>query len=178
MDLTRLNQCVRREKYPQPAVELTLARLAGAQVFTKLDANSGFWKIPLSPESALLTNFITPFGRFCFHRLPVWITSAAENFQWRMSETQSGLTGVVCMIDDILVNDKTQEEHDHLNKVLHWLQDAGVTLNIEKCHFSQKQVTFLGQVIDSGGIRPDPNKVMAIQRVPAPTNAFWGWRTS
>ena len=32
------------------------------------------------------------------------------------------------------------------------------------------EVTFLGQVIDSEGIRPDPNKVMGIQRVPAPTN--------
>ena len=32
------------------------------------------------------------------------------------------------------------------------------------------EVMFLGQVIDSEGIRPDPNKVMGIQRVPAPTN--------
>ena len=42
--------------------------------------------------------------------------------------------------------------------------------NIDKCQFSQKQVMFLEQVIDSEGIRPDPNKVMGIQRVPAPTN--------
>ena len=32
------------------------------------------------------------------------------------------------------------------------------------------EVMFLGQVIDSEGIRPDPKKVMGIQRVPAPTN--------
>ena len=171
VDLTRLNQCVRREKHPLPAVESTLAQLAGAKVFTKLDANSGFWQIPLSPESALLTTFITPFGRFCFHRLPFGITSAPEHFQRRMSETLRGLSGVVCMIDDILVHGKTQEEHDEcLNKVLHRLQDAGVTLNIEKCQFSQNQVTFLGQVINSDGIRPDPSKVMAIQKVQAPTN--------
>ena len=75
------------------------------------------------------------------------------------------------MIDDILVHGKTQEEHDEcLNKVLHRLQDAGVTFNIEKCQFSQNQVTFLGQVINSDGIRPDPSKVMAIQKVQAPTN--------
>ena len=29
---------------------------------------------------------------------------------------------------------------------------------------------FLGQIIDSEGIQPDPNKVMGIQSIPAPTN--------
>ena len=70
VDLTRLNQSVRRERHLMPAVDQTLAQLAGAKVFTKQDANSGFWQIPLSPESAPLTTFMTPFGRFCFHRLP------------------------------------------------------------------------------------------------------------
>ena len=34
----------------------TLAQLAGAKVFTMLDANLGFWQIPLSPESALMSS--------------------------------------------------------------------------------------------------------------------------
>ena len=171
MDLTQLNQSVRREKHPLPAVEPTHAQLAGARVFTKLDANSRFWQKPLAPESALLTTFITSCGRFCFQRLPFGITSAPEHFQRRMSEILDGVSGVVCMVDDILVHGRTQEEHDeHLNKVLHRLQEAGLTLNMEKCQFSQSRVTFLGQVIDSTGIRPDPNKRSAIQKVPAPQN--------
>ena len=171
VDLTQLNQSVRREKHPLPAVEPTLAQFAGARVFTKLDANSGFWQIPLAAESALLTTFITPCGRFCFQRLPFGITSAPEYFQCWMSEILDGLSGVVCMVDDILVHGRIQEEHDeHLNKVLHRLQEAGLTLNMEKCQFSQSRVTFLGQVIDSIGIRPDPNKLSAIQKVPAPQN--------
>jgi hypothetical protein len=36
IDLTKLNLCVCRERHPLPAVEQTLAQLAGAQVFTKL----------------------------------------------------------------------------------------------------------------------------------------------
>ncbi len=81
VDLTNLNQSVLRERHPLPAVDQILAQLAGAKVFSKLDANSGFWRIPLAPESALLTTFITPFGRFCLHRLPFGITSAPEHFQ-------------------------------------------------------------------------------------------------
>ncbi len=66
VDLTRLNESVKRERHPLPAVEQVLAQLAEGKVFSTLDANSGFWQIPLSPESALLTTFITPYGRFCF----------------------------------------------------------------------------------------------------------------
>ena len=43
VDLTKLNECVRREQYPLPAIEQILAQLTGAQRFSKLDANSGFW---------------------------------------------------------------------------------------------------------------------------------------
>lgn len=56
----------------------TLAQLAGAKVFSKLDANSGFWQIPLSKKSQLLTTFVTPFGRYCFNKLPFGISSASE----------------------------------------------------------------------------------------------------
>ena len=53
-----------------PRVDETLAQLARARVFSKLDANSGFWQIPLEEKSRLLTTFLTPFGRYCFSKLP------------------------------------------------------------------------------------------------------------
>ena len=171
VDLTKLNESVRRERHPLPAVDQTLAQLAGAKLFSKLDANSGFWQIPLDPTSSLLTTFITPFGRYCFHRLPFGISSAPEHFQRRMSEALSGLTGVVCMMDDVLIHGTTREEHDErLEKVLQRLQELGMTLNSEKCQFAKKSIKFLGHVIDSTGIRPDPSKVSAILEVPAPEN--------
>jgi len=70
VDLTHLNKWLCRERHILPAVDHTLAMLAGAKVFTKLDATSGFWQIPLSEESQLLTTFITPFGRYALNRLP------------------------------------------------------------------------------------------------------------
>jgi len=170
VDLTKLNESVRRERHPIPAVEPTLAQLAGATVFSKLDANSGFWQIPLSKESAILTTFISPFGRFCFKRLPFGITSAPEHFQRRMSSLLSGIDGVVCLMDDIMIHGTTQEEHDErLARVLTRLQEAGLTLNREKCAFSQDRVSFLGHLIDREGIRPDPGKVAAIRGVQTPS---------
>ena len=43
VDLTRLNQSVQWERHILPAVDQTLAHVAGASIFSKLDANSGFW---------------------------------------------------------------------------------------------------------------------------------------
>ena len=86
VDLTNLRESILREFHPLPSVDHTLAQQSVATVLSKLDANSGFWQIGLSPESAKLTTFITPFGRFCFNRLPFGISSAPEHFQKRISQ--------------------------------------------------------------------------------------------
>ena len=96
VDLSRLNQHVRRELFPLPHVDDALASLADAKFFSKMDANSGFWQIKLHPDSKDLTTFITPFGRYCFNRMPFGISSAPENFQRQMSKVLKGLDGVLC----------------------------------------------------------------------------------
>ena len=53
-------------------VNLKLMFVAGkpeVTVLCKLDANCGFWQIPLESSSCLLTTFVTPFGCFCFNKL-------------------------------------------------------------------------------------------------------------
>ena len=46
-DLKPLNQNVVREYHPLPNLYETLPQLIGATKFSKLNANSGFWQIPL-----------------------------------------------------------------------------------------------------------------------------------
>ena len=159
VDLKPLNESVLREVHPIPKVDDVLGKLAGATVFSKLDANSGFWQIPLAAESRLLTTFITPFGRYCFNKLPFGISSAPELFQKRMSKLLEGLDGVVCLMDDVLIFGRDQQEHDaRLIKVLERVQSAGVTLNAGKCELSKPSLKFLGHCIDKNGVRADPEK--------------------
>ena len=112
VDLKPLNESVLQEVHPIPKVDETLAQLAGAAVFSKLDANSGFWQIPLAEESRPLSTFLTPEGRNWFNKLPFGISSAPEVFQKRMKVILEGLEGIVYLIDDILVYGKNQAEHD------------------------------------------------------------------
>jgi len=81
VDLTRLNKRVRREAFPLPRRGDLISQLSQGRVFSKLDANSGFWQVKLEPGCRLLTTFITPWGRFCFNRMPFGISSAPEFFQ-------------------------------------------------------------------------------------------------
>ena len=72
VDLKPLNKSVPRETHPLSTVDETLAQLTGAQVFSKLDTNSGFWQISLTDDSKLFTTFITPYERYCFNKLQIW----------------------------------------------------------------------------------------------------------
>ena len=153
MDLKPLNECILREVHPLPKVDETLALLAEAQVFSQLDANSGFWQIPLSEDSRLLTTFITPFGHYCFNKLPIGISCAPEHFQKVISRIVEGCDGVVCQMDDVLVFGHSQEGHDHhLQDTLSRIAAAGLTLNKEKCVFSKPTMKFLGHIISKNGI--------------------------
>ena len=88
-----------------------------------------------------------------------------------MSDILSDLEGVVCTMDNVLVHGKTQDEHDkHLENVLRRMEEVGITLNREKCHFSQRQVKFFGQLINQDGVHPDQGKVRAIQEFKIPHN--------
>ena len=74
--LTQLNDSAKRELHihPFPVVEHILVQLAKANVFSKLDTNSGFYQILLDPKSAKLTTFITPFSRHYYNRDDFFVT--------------------------------------------------------------------------------------------------------
>ena len=170
-DFKKLNLAVKRERYPIPALEDLLHKLNGAKYFSKLDATSGFYQIPLENESSKLTTFITPFGRYRYKRLPFGISSAPEIFQRTMEHILEGEKQVVCFYDDVLVFGESEESHEKaLQSVIKKTVDAGLKLNKEKCEFASKEIEFLGFVISGDGIRADPKKVKAITDMPEPTN--------
>ena len=55
-------------------------------------------------------------------------------------------------------------------KVLQVAQRNNLKLNREKCEFGVKELTFLGDVLSSEGIKPDPNKITAINNMEKPTD--------
>ena len=104
----------------------------------------------------------------------------------RMSKILSGLQGVVCHMDDVLIFGWDKTEHgNRLTAVLTTLQSAGVTLNKDKCLFGQDRLlTILGHVVDKNGISADPDKMTALTKMKSPDNVselrhiFLAWQIS
>ena len=159
LDPRPLNKAILREHFQLPTIEDITSRLTGTRIFLKLDANCGYWQIPLNTDSQLLTTFNSPFGRYCFQRMPFGIKSAQEVFQKRISQVFGDLPGVKTDIDDILVWGTTKAEHDErLKAVLRRCETT--TLNEEKCKFGVTEVTYIGHVLTPEGVHSDPEKLM------------------
>ena len=171
LDPADLNRALKREHYPMKTLDAICDRLAGAKVFSTLEANCGYWMIQLDEDSSDLCIFNTEFGRYKFERLPFGINVAPEMFQRIMNETFTDIDGVEVIMDDILIFAPNQEEHDKiLEKVLQRCTEKNVRLNKEKCKFNKSEVKYMGHIITSDGLKPDPSKIEAILNLQPPTD--------
>ena len=109
VDLKLLNENVLRELHLLQKMDETLAKLAVTQIFSKVDANSGFWQIHLAKKSLTSPLSSPPSKDIASTRYHFWISSAPEHFQKRMSAILSGFDGVLCLMDDVLVYGRDTE---------------------------------------------------------------------
>ncbi len=171
LDPQRLNESILREHYHIPLNSELTSDMTNAKYFSKLDAKMAFWQIPLDEESQLLCTFNTPFGRYCYLRLPYGITSAAEVFHKTLAQLFDDIAGVKVYVDDLIVYGTSRHEHDaRLKQVLERAQKSGLVLNADKCEYRVSQIKYLGEIISDEGVRPDPEKVEAITHMPTPQN--------
>lgn len=87
-----------------------------------------------------------------------------------MDEVLSGMSDfAAAYLDDIVIFSSTWEEHlRHLETVMERLRSAGLTVNAAKCVFGKAEIEYLGFVIGNGVIKPQVNKVAAMESCPLP----------
>lgn len=171
VDYRRLNKLTKVEVYPLPRVDETLRAFEGSMYFSVMDMQSGYWQVPLHPDSIPKTAFITHRGLHEYVVLPFGPTNAPGYFQRMMDEVMGGLkwSSVLVYIDDLIVFSRTFEAHLHdLAVAFDRLREAGLTLKPKKCQMFAGSVHFLGHVVSRDGIAPDPDKVKAIRDMPKP----------
>ena len=173
IDYKKLNKVTRVETYPMPRIDETLRAFQGATCFSVMDMQSGYWQIPMDAESIPKTAFITHRGLFEFTVMPFGPTNAPGYFNRMMDDVLGGLkwTSVLVYIDDIIVYSPSVRQHvEDLRVVFDRLRAAGLTLKPKKCQMFASSVKFLGQIVSAQGIAPAPDKVRAIESMPAPTD--------
>ena len=159
-------------QYPIPLPEDVFVRLHGGKRFTKLDLKSAYQQLPLDPESQPFVTINTHRGLYRYKRLPFNIASSPAIFQRTIDIILQGLEHVASIQDDILITGKDDDEHvKNVNTVLDCLDDYGLRLQLSKCKFMQKSVTYMGCIISAEGISPTDEKVEAIKHLPRPENS-------
>jgi Reverse transcriptase (RNA-dependent DNA polymerase) len=104
--------------------------------------------------------------------MPFGLKNAPDTFQRFVDITITGLTWKVCLVylDDIIVHSKIQKEHTmHLDAVLHRLYRAGLSLNLNKCHFFRNEVSYLVHVIGPGTLAIAEKNTRALRTAKPPS---------
>ncbi|XP_044757048.1 uncharacterized protein K02A2.6-like [Coccinella septempunctata] len=171
LDPSDLNKCLKREHYQIPSPDQILASLNNKKYFSVLDLRDSFYQIPLDEESSKLCTFATPYGRYRFLRLPFGINTSAEIFQRKNVEIFGNVLDDGIYIDDLIISGSTEEEHDEkLQKVLEIAKKYGITFNKDKFQYKKLELKILGFIISEKGIKVDPQRTEAIEKMKIPTN--------
>ena len=105
LDPKDLNRAITRCHHKTPTLEEITHKFTGAKHFSTLDAKNGYWSVTLDSESSLLTTFNSPFGRYCFLRMPFGLIMSQDVFQQKMDMILKSCPG-------------TRHVHSRLNHII------------------------------------------------------------
>lgn len=174
IDYRLLNRQIRDDKFPLPCIDEILDSLSGAIYFSHLDLSQGYYQVELDPKSRPYTAFTTDNGQYQLTRLPMGLKISPNAFSRAMTLAMSGLNYESCFVylDDLIVFGSSLNQHNkNLVKVMNRLRKVNLKLNPNKCEFLKKQILYLGHIISSEGILPDPEKVNIMLNYPTPKDA-------
>lgn len=171
VDYRKLNLITESDNFPIPNMTDILDQLGNAKYFSTLDLSAGYHQILLKESDREKTAFSTGYNHYEWCRMPMGLKSAGHTFQRIMNRVLSPVNGKEAFVylDDIVIYSSTIEEHlQRLKKVLDCLRGSNLKLKPSKCNFFQESVIYLGHIITKDGIKPNPEKVLAIEKFPTP----------
>ena len=86
-----------------------------------------------------------------------------------MSELFEDIDGVKVIVDDLLIWGQDDDQHDlRLKEVQDRAREVNLKFNFKKCRIRQDEV--VGLVLSKYGLKPDPEKIRAVQEMQPPQN--------
>ena len=188
LDHRGLNMALRGDVQGLPLIdELIDDATRGNSVFSAIDYRQGFYQLGLDPGSQYLTAFKALGGTWCFTRLSMGLSVAAQSFQrWVQDLFADEIFGKTEMTDDGPVTSRpilfqylddgliaTPCVDSHwlaLNTIMTRLANNGICLKASKCHFFKSSVVYLGHRISHGKRQMDESKVAILKNMKLPSS--------
>lgn len=161
------------DSHPIGHIEDNLARLAGSNVFSAIDATGAFHVIELTERSKPIIAFATPESSFQFKRLPFGLHSGPSSFARLVKLVMKDVpcTKALSYLDDtITFSDGVDDHFVNLEMVLRPFSSAGLKLKPSKCQLLQHRIDYLGHTVSGQGIAPMPSYFRAVKEWPLPIN--------
>ena len=136
-----------------------------------LDCFFGYHQIWMRKEDEEKTSFITPFGTYCFVRMPEGLKNVGHSFSRMTSKVlESQLKrNIVAYVDDIVIISAARRDHiSDLAETFANLRNANLSLNPEKCVFGVHRGKILGCLVSTKGIEGNPVKIAALCNMEEP----------
>ena len=173
VDYRKLNQMIIKNKYSLPRIDSLFDQLGGFQYFFNIDLWSRYHQLNIQERDFSKTAFRTHYGHFEILMMSFGLTNAPAGFMDLMSRILKLYFDhfVMVFINDILVYQKTREEHaNYLRIILKTLRDHQLYAKRKKCKFWMTKVKFLGHMVSQEWISIDPSKIKAILQQERPKN--------
>jgi len=134
IDFTDLNKACVKDSFPLLRIDASIDKAAGCQRFSLLDCLSRYYQIWLKKKDEGKTSFTTPFGTYCYTRMPEGLKNAGATFA-RMIKKVLGSQlqrNIIAYVDEIVVMRRNKEDHiQDLRETFTNLRSAGLKLNPE-----------------------------------------------
>nr|XP_027190985.1 protein NYNRIN-like [Cicer arietinum] len=171
VDYRDLNKASPKDDFPLPHIDVLVDSTAQYSLFSFMDGFSGYNQIKMAPEDMEKTTFITQWGTFCYKVMPFGLKNAGATYQRAMVTLFHDMMHkeIEVYVDDMIAKSRTEEDHVvNLQKLFERLRKFKLRLNPAKCTFGVRSGKLLGFIVSQKGIEVDPDKVRAIQEMPAP----------
>ena len=170
VDLRVPNQYMERSRIAQaPMLDDSTHKFHYCSILTKLGLRQGYHQFMLHPESRSVATFSTHWGNFRPKRLVFGAKAFQDVFDDAMSRIFGDIPQCLNQRDDVLIGARNWKEHNEtLGSVFQRAEDYGITFSKPKCHFGQIQITFYGYRFDQESLKPNSEKVQAINECDPP----------
>jgi hypothetical protein len=141
-------------------------------IFSTLDIQSGYHRIPIKKSARKFMGCITPDNIYQFKHSPFGLTNCPFVFSKLMSKVLAELQWQILLVymDDIIPFSPTFEQHlIDLKTIFDRLQQANLSLKPSKCEFGKDKIKFLGHEVSAKGISPVDDKIKIINDAQPPT---------